>query len=144
MNDANKQGQIVSMCGVNAHHQNGKVERRMRQLQDMARMSLLASSTLWPDAINAHLWPYAIRKAAEDLNRIMHESQKESPYKTLTGVPMSPDIHNAHPFGCPIYVLKDKLQQGQKISKWDARANLGIYLGTSAIHASSVSLVLSL
>jgi hypothetical protein len=59
-------------------------------------------------------------------------------------VPISPDIQNAHPFGCPVYVLNSKLQQGQKISQWDARANLGAYLGTSAIHASSVGLVLSL
>jgi hypothetical protein len=75
---------------------------------------------------------------------LRNESRKEAPYETLTGVPMSPDMHNAHPFGCPIYVLNSKLQHGQKISKWDARANLGIYLGTSAIHASSVGLVLSL
>jgi hypothetical protein len=59
-------------------------------------------------------------------------------------VPILSDTQNAHPFGCPVYVLKSKLQQGQKISKWDGRANLGVYLGTSAIHANSVGLVLSL
>jgi GAG-pre-integrase domain len=70
MNDANRQGQLVSMCGVNAHHQNGKVERRIRQLQDMARTSLLVSSTLWPDAINAHLLPYATNRGRK--HRMRH------------------------------------------------------------------------
>jgi hypothetical protein len=110
----------------------------------MARTSLLAATTQWPDAINAYLWPYAVRKAADDLNKIMHESKSESPYETFTQVLVLPDIHNAHPFGCPVYVLHSKLQQGQKISKWNARSNLRIYLRTSAIHASSVGLVLSL
>ena len=35
-NDAMYQGQSVSLCGVKAHHQNGKVERRIRELQDLA------------------------------------------------------------------------------------------------------------
>jgi hypothetical protein len=144
MEDAAKQGQIVSMCGVNAHHQNGKAELRIRQLQNMSRTSLLAETTQWPDAINAYLWPYAIRKAADDLKKIMHKSKSESPYEAFTQVPVLPDIQNAHPFGCPVYVLNSKVPQGQKISKWSSRANLGIYLGTSAIHASSVGLVLSL
>jgi hypothetical protein len=144
MNDAANQGQLVLVCGVNSHHQNGKVERRIRQLQDLAITSLLAAPTKWPDAVNAYLWPYAIRKSAEDLNRIMHESKSESPYEAFTQAPILPDIQNAHPFGCPVYVLNSKLQQGQKISKWDARANLGVYLGTSAIHASLVGLILSL
>jgi hypothetical protein len=74
----------------------------------------------------------------------MHESKARSPYETFTQVPILPDIQNAHPFGCPVYVLNKRLQQGQKISKWDARSNLGVYLGTSALHASSVGLVLSL
>jgi hypothetical protein len=92
MSDAANQGQLVSMCGVNAHPQNGKVERRISQSQDMARTSLLAASTQWPDAVNAYLWPYTIRKAAEALNRIMHESHSESPYEAFIQVPVSPDI----------------------------------------------------
>jgi hypothetical protein len=51
MDYAAKQEQVVSMCGVNAHHQNGKAERRIRQLQDMARTSLLAATTQWPDSM---------------------------------------------------------------------------------------------
>jgi hypothetical protein len=49
--DALKQGQQMTMCGVNAHHQNGKVERRIRELSDLARSSLLQTSNLWTNAI---------------------------------------------------------------------------------------------
>jgi hypothetical protein len=54
------------------------------------------------------------------------------------------NITNNHTFGCPVYVLQRPLQNGVKIPKWDPRATMGIYLGQSPIHASSVGLVLSL
>jgi hypothetical protein len=60
--DTIQKNQQMTMCGVNAHHQNGVVERRIRQLQDMTRTSLLQASMLWKDAINSHLWRYAMRK----------------------------------------------------------------------------------
>jgi hypothetical protein len=39
-------------------------------LQDLARSSLLHAQRAWPDAIHPSLWPYALRKAAHDLNNI--------------------------------------------------------------------------
>jgi GAG-pre-integrase domain len=69
----------MTLCGVNAHHQNGKVEKRIRDLQDIARSSMLYAQNLWPDVINNHLWPYAIRKAAYDLNNVKHASKELSP-----------------------------------------------------------------
>jgi hypothetical protein len=71
MHDALKQQQRGSMCGVNAHHQNGVVERRIRQLQDMTRTSLLQAMMHWKDAITAKLWPYALRKLCDSLNKII-------------------------------------------------------------------------
>jgi hypothetical protein len=37
MADVARKGQTISFCGVNAHFQNGKAERRIRLLQDLAR-----------------------------------------------------------------------------------------------------------
>jgi hypothetical protein len=68
--DALQKSQRVSMCGVNAHHQNGKVERQIRNLQDLAWSSLMQAIKCWPDAINIFLLPYAVCKAVEDLNHI--------------------------------------------------------------------------
>jgi hypothetical protein len=50
----------------------------------------------------------------------------------------------AHPFGCPVYVLDAALQSGKGKSKWTERSRLGVYLGYSPEHASSVALVLNL
>lgn len=144
MNDATAKSQRMSMCGVNAHHQNGVVERRIRQLQDMTRTALLQASILWKDAINTHLWPYAMRKSCEDINTVPHHDKDESPLEKYSGVKMLPNLNNNHPFGCPVFVLDASLQSGKKISKWDARSRMGVYIGPSLQHSSSVGLVLSL
>jgi hypothetical protein len=61
--EVRKQGQTISFCGVNAHFQNAVVEWQIRILQDQARAMLLYARGRWPSAIDAHLWPYAIRMA---------------------------------------------------------------------------------
>jgi hypothetical protein len=68
MADVAKQGQMISFCGVNAHFQNGKAERRIRLLQDLARSQLLHAMQRWPIAITTNLWPYAIVNVCDCLN----------------------------------------------------------------------------
>ena len=63
-------GQTILYCGVNAHHQNGRAEKKIRDLQEMARTMLLHAQHRWPEAINAHLWPYAIKIANDNGNRL--------------------------------------------------------------------------
>jgi len=40
-NDANGLGQSIQLAGVNAHFQNGRAEKKIHDLQDMARMQLI-------------------------------------------------------------------------------------------------------
>jgi hypothetical protein len=54
------------------------------------------------------------------------------------------DITQFHPFGCPVYVLDARLQNGNKIPRWEPRSRVGVYLGHSPYHAQSVALVLNL
>ncbi len=49
-----------------------------------------------------------------------------------------------HPFGCPVYVLDAALHSGKGKPKWSEWSRLGVYLGYSPEHASSVALVLNL
>ena len=51
--------QKITNCGVNAHHQNGVIERNIQTLTQGARTSLLHAKRYWPEMIGTLLWPYA-------------------------------------------------------------------------------------
>jgi hypothetical protein len=53
--DGHQKGQMLSFYGVNAHFQNGKAEKKIRDLQDAARTSLLHSIIKWPKVITVNL-----------------------------------------------------------------------------------------
>jgi hypothetical protein len=56
---------LKGFSGGGAHHQNGVAEKRISNLQDSARAILIDAYRCWPDAINVHLWPYALCNAAD-------------------------------------------------------------------------------
>lgn len=135
--------QTVSFCGVNAHHQNGIAERRIRDLQDCARSMLLTAKHNWPAVITAHLWGFALCHASQ-IRRNAPRKEHRSPYEKFTGVAVEPNLHNFHTFGCPVYILDNTLQQqGAQSSKWQEHSRIGIYLGLSPQHAGTVSLVMN-
>jgi hypothetical protein len=49
------------------------------------------------------------------------------------------DLLRSHVWGCPAYVLEPKLQNGQKLPKWNRRSRLGQFLGYSDKHSSLVA-----
>ena len=57
LEDIKAQRQAITYCRVNAHHQHGKVEKRIRDLQEKTRVILLHAIHQWPNAITLHLWP---------------------------------------------------------------------------------------
>jgi Reverse transcriptase (RNA-dependent DNA polymerase)/GAG-pre-integrase domain len=142
--DVRRKAQILTFSGVGAHHQNGRAEKRIRDLQDMARTSLLHAQRMWPDAINVHLWPYALRHANEAINMTPFKDSVCTPLEKFSESKIRPNYRNIHTFGCPAYVLDGAIQNGRKGGKWTSRARLAIYLGASPNHARSVGLVLSL
>jgi hypothetical protein len=52
-------------------------------------------------------------------------------------------IQQAHPWGCPVYVLDPRLQDGLKLPKWEPRSRRGIFMRVSPLHASTVGLILN-
>ena len=139
-----KSGQTISYCGVNAHFQNGIAEKRIRDLQEQARKQLLHAKARWPSAIEINLWPYAIRNANDIRNTLPDKDDGSSPIERFSGTNVSPKLRHNHTFGCPVYALDNRLQANGRIPKWNKRARLGINIGTSPRHASSVTLVLNM
>ena len=140
---ARKRGQRVTHCGVNAHFQNGITERRIRDLQDRGRTMLVHAKHNWLDATEPCMWPFAIRLANEAHN-CTPVREGLSPIALFSRSRVLPNLNHLHPFGCPVYVLNEKMQSDKKGPKWDERAKCGIYLGLSPNYARSVALILSL
>jgi len=65
------------------------------------------------------------------------------PIAAFAGTNDVPKILHLHTFGCPAYVLVNELQAKRKIDKWRPRCRVGIYLGPSPQHTSSVHLIMS-
>jgi len=142
--DIEEKGQTISYCGVGAHHQNGIAEKRIGDLQRTATALLLHAQRRWPDAINTHLWTYAIRAANDSRNYAPTNEHDTSPMSRFCATSSVPTIQNQHHFGCPTYVLKKELQDHKKIRVWSERTRVGINLGYSSRHALNVSLILNL
>ncbi len=138
-------GQALTFAGVNAHHQNGIAERKIRSLQELARTMLLHANNRWPKAVTANLWPYAIRMANDVLNETpnLKDKSKRTAQQIFSNTNVQVNPKHWKPFGCPVYVLDSKIQGGSGIfHKWKSRAKVGVYLGRSPQHARSVALVL--
>ena len=65
------------------------------------------------------------------------------PIARFSATDVRPNPKHYQTFGCPAYVLDNALQAGQTIPKWTNRARVGIYLGQSRTHASSIGLILN-
>ena len=143
----------MSFCGVNAHHQNGKAERRIRDITENARTSLLHAAHFWPKAIHPSLWPAALKNYVNLRNNIPTHFVKgskqsedtfiDSPLSKFAGREIKVNFKHFHPFGSPVYVLEDKLQASQSHNKWSDCSKVGIFMTHSPSHSTNVPLVLN-
>ena len=105
VDDVRAAHQTITFCGVGAHHQNGIAERRIRDITENARTSLLHAAHRWPKAIAANLWPQAIKHVVNVRNSLPRPGKTESPLSKFAGTSVQPNLKHFHPFGCPVYVL---------------------------------------
>jgi hypothetical protein len=152
-----KGNQTLSFCGVNAHHQNGRAEARIKDITTNARTALLHAAHRWPKAIHASLWPSALKNytnirnalptdfspAEKQGRNILSARYERSPLSKFSRTEIEPNLDHFHPFGSPVYVLENNLQAHHAHNKWSDRSRVGIFLCHSPSHASSVPLVLN-
>jgi len=143
--DCKKLNQKLTFCGVGAHHQNGIVERKIKEITLSARTMLLHAIRYWPEYISIILWPFAVKCAEDRLNNLTLNDNGITPEMSFSqSQAMNTRLENYHPFGCPCYVLDSRIQSNPKgLPKWEPRARLAIYVGHSPAHAGSVALVLN-
>jgi hypothetical protein len=134
--------QSQSFSGVGAQHQNSKAERAIQTIMYMARTFMVHSSLHWTDmgADDISLWPFAVKHAVWLHNRVPNRESGLTPLELITKQKADHrDILRSHVWGCPAYVLEPKLQNGQKLPKWNRRSRLGQFLGYSDEHSSLVA-----
>jgi hypothetical protein len=137
--------QKITFCAVGAHHQNGIVERQIKEFTLISRTLLLHAKRHWPDNITTMMWPFALKEAVYHLNRLSICPDGCSCETTFFNVDTDLfDPTTFHVFGLPCFVLDSRLQSGiAGPPKWELQSWLGIYVGHSPSHAGSVALVLN-
>jgi hypothetical protein len=116
VSDIQETQQLLRYCGTNAHHQNGVAERAIQSISNMARAMILHSSMHWKDGIDASLWHMAVTYATHIYNNTPNNGV--SPMDIFTGSTIPRHrLMDTHVWGCPVYILDPKVQQGQKLPR---------------------------
>jgi hypothetical protein len=135
--------QLLRFCGKNAHHQNGVAEKYIHNTSNMARSMILHAIMHCKDGIDATLRPQAVTYAAQVYTNT--PKNRVCLADVFTGSTVSGyKLMDENVWGCPLYVLDPKNQQGQKLPRWEPQSRRGILLGLGRQHASEVPLVLNL
>ena len=144
LTDVASSQQNITHCGVGAHHQNSIAELGIKHTTQRARTMLAQARLMWPEAISTCLWPYAWIAAIESENDMVDEYGRSKRQRFAGNPDYTHDLTDSHVWGCPVYVLSAPLQGDIKTPRWDMRSRVGVYLGPSPNHATSVPLVLNL
>jgi hypothetical protein len=99
----------------------------------------------WPEQADLELWPFALEHAAYLWNRLPRSDTRLVPHELYTSSLFVSYDHLArlHTFGCPIYVLHPRLQDGYKVPKWHPQTCRGQFLGYIPEHSSSIGRILN-
>ena len=145
MRELAAKGQGIKFSGVSAQFQNGAAENGIKIVVRNARTMMIQTAFRWPGFAEKDLWPMALTHAVHLWNQTPKQNDGLSPVEIFTKTQSNyASLTNAHPWGCPVYVLQPKLKDGQKIPKWEPRSKRGQYMNSSPLHASTVGLVRNL
>lgn len=134
--------QKLTFSGVGAKFQNGVAERGIQTVSNMAKASMIHASIHWPGRKFLDMWPLAMQYTVWVHNRLPPNGYGVSPEELWSGVKCHEShLPRAHVFGCPVYVLDPKLQDGKQIPKWNSKVRQGVFVGFSPDHSTNVPLV---
>jgi hypothetical protein len=97
----------------------------------------------WKDGIDASIWPMAVTYVTHIYNNTPNDGVSLMEIFTGSTIPRH-RLMDTHVWGCPVYILNPKVQQGQKLPRWQPRSRQGISMGLSKQHTSEVTRVLNI
>ena len=137
--------QTTNFAGVGAHHHNGVAERAIQTIMSMARTMMLHAAIHWPDVADTALWPMAVDYAVYIHNHLPNRKTGLAPIDIYTKTKWpTHKCNDLQVWGCPVFVLDSKMQDGKKLPRWETRSRRAVFIGLSAKHASTAPLVLNL
>ncbi len=137
--------QGIKHSGVGGHHHNGAAEACIKHVHYMANTMMIHAALWWLEVSEKELWPLALDHAVYLHNHTPNQQTSQSPEEVWTqSVDSHSALQHAKVWGCPVYVLDPRLQDGKKIPKWQPKSRRGQYVGASPLHASSVGVIRNL
>jgi len=118
-NDCDNKGQSQSFSAVGAQHQNAMAEQAIQTIMYMARTFLIHVSLHWTDrgVDDLALWSFPVKYAAWLYNRLPNRITGLSPIEIATRTKSNhKDLLRTHVWGCPVFVLEPRLQDGRFLS----------------------------
>ena len=136
-------GQTISFCGPEAHHQNGVTKRAIQTIISKARTMMVHADAHWPEEFDKRLWPFAMDYASHLWNRTPRMDGSRAPLEKLLNIDFKcNDLLRARVWGCPAYFLESAAKKNSSlVKKWDHRAKVAQSLGFNKLFSSSVGLV---
>ena len=88
------------------------------------------------------LWSFAVKHSVWVFNRVPNQGSGISPMEILTKTKSNHrGLRRSHVWGCPVFVLEAKLQNDQKLPKWNHWSRKGRFMGFSDEHSTLVATV---
>ncbi len=108
--------------GIGAQHQNARAERAIQTIMYMAWTFMVHASLHWIErgSDNLSLWSFAVKHSVWVYNHVPNVRSGLTPLELIIReCSDSKDLLRCHVWGCPVFVLEAKLQNDQKLPKWN-------------------------
>jgi hypothetical protein len=99
-------------------------------------LTILHASIHLKNGCDSSLWPQAVEYAAHIYNN--------TPNNGICPAMRRHHLLEYHVWGCPLYVLDPKMQNGKKLPLWEPRSHRGVFMGLIRQNSSEVPRVLNL
>jgi hypothetical protein len=120
--DCEGKRQSQPFSGVSAQHQNARAERAIQTIMYMACTFMVHASRHWTErgSDDISLWSFAVKHSVWVYNRVPNVRSGLTPLELVTRERSDyRDLLRCHVWGCPVFALEAKLQNDQKLPKWN-------------------------